>query len=370
MYIVLMILRELRRLFHDKSVKRFFTIIILGFAIYLLFCFFGVLPDKVAFAAEEITSPYYFDGVAATYRDYEALQNDFVVRVLRDVRDTGLVAQNVRNVLEKLTNGGFITLFYYGDALGTYYQNTFPSASQKNIIDVIQMDASQVTSNTNNFDWGLNGVQSVRGYLCATAYYEFIFNRTARTAQVLNANTARHYMPTYLVDYKSSNLTLLCEEYLSGTLINNASDILTAIENQTDKIEEQTEVIQETQNTINDSNVDNTIVDSLPESNINDVTADGLNTIFSDVMDALVNPIVENIRVKVPFTNKYFEISSELVYGSNNSYVPEWIRTVVSMFWYYILSVYIVKDIAKIIDNLKNGRFEGVASTNIKEDML
>lgn len=163
--LILFILREFRKFFYNKKIKKTFSIIILFFAIYLLLSFIGILPDKVAFGAEVITSSYYYDGISATYRDYEGLQNDFCVRVLRDIRDTGSIPVSLKNTLERLTNGGFITLFYYGDALGSNYVNTSPSVANKNIIEVIQMDASQVVSNVNEYNWGLNR-PSRRSWLC------------------------------------------------------------------------------------------------------------------------------------------------------------------------------------------------------------
>lgn len=146
-------------------------------------------------------------------------------------------------------------------------------------------------------------------------------------------------MPSYLVDYKSSNLTLLLEEYLQGTLIDNSANLLTAIENQTKKIEEQTQVLEETQNTLKDSSVDNLIVDKLPEDNIEDITENDINSVFSSIMDALVNPIVENINIKIPFTNQYLIISSNSVYGENNNLIPSWIKTIVSIFWLSLIHI-------------------------------
>lgn len=53
---------------------------------------------------------------------------------------------------------------------------------------------------------------------------------------------------------------------------------------------------------------------------------------------------------------------------SNNG--ANWIITIIQAFWWYIISRFIIKDIMRKIRKIKQGNFESIQDTNIKEDML
>lgn len=310
------ILYLLRYLINNKKVKKFITIVLLVLALM------SFLEIK-SHAATTISDSTYYDGVQATIKDYEALQNDFMLRVLRNIKDNNyIIGSNVNNMLNRMANGGYLTLFYYGDALGTYYQNTFPSPSQKNIVEVIQMDATQVTSNTTNYDWGLNGIQGVRGYVSASNYYEYKFNRTSLTFTNLSSNIARHYMPSYLAGYKSALLTSFLQDFLNGNLSNNADSLINAIENQTTEIQEQGQQIT---NSINDTNdflnedpsnsVDlNINVEPIEVENENTQGISTLVTYFTNKLTNIITNLNDNVQtIEIPIPH-----SQERIYFQSN----------------------------------------------------
>lgn len=46
------------------------------------------------------------------------------------------------------------------------------------------------------------------------------------------------------------------------------------------------------------------------------------------------------------------------------------IKNLASVVWYFIISLFIVKDIAKRINKIKSGNIDDVCNSNIKEDIL
>ena len=46
------------------------------------------------------------------------------------------------------------------------------------------------------------------------------------------------------------------------------------------------------------------------------------------------------------------------------------IKNLASVVWYFIISLFIVKDIAKRINKIKSGNIDDVCDSNIKEDIL
>ena len=365
------ILYLLRYLVNSKKFKKFITFIALVFAIMSIL---ELKYSKVQ-AAETISDSTYFDGVQATYKDYEGLQNEFVVRVLQFYKSNNYqLGGTYTTVLNRLNNGGFLNLFYYGDALGTYYQNTSPSASQKIVVELIQMDASSVTSNTQNFDWGLNGVQGVRGYLCnSNIYYELKVTRTSYNYQNLSPNIARHYMPAYLANYKSPMLVELLELYSTGQLNgDNADALITAIENQTDTIEEQGQQIT---NSINDTNdflqedVSNEVSTDLvvepieeneQQEEINDFVTYFPNKIAEEIADFDINAGRGNYYVEftLPHTNgKKITFYSDAIYKYLVGTPFEIVVQMISFFWYLTLGGMIIIKIKRIYDWFAAGNF-------------
>lgn len=46
------------------------------------------------------------------------------------------------------------------------------------------------------------------------------------------------------------------------------------------------------------------------------------------------------------------------------------VGTLITLFWWYLVSVFIVKDIYTKISKIKSGDIESIENTNIKEDIL
>lgn len=319
------ILYLLRYLINNKKVKKFITIVLL---ILALMSFFEIKSH----AAEEITSPYYYDGIEATKNDLDSLQNDFVLRYLFYIKYYGLEnSQGLLNLMNRVCNGNNIIMFYYGDALGSAYQNTSPSAAQKQTLELIVMNPQYVTSNVNSYNWGLNGVQSVRGFLCDTTYYEYKFTGNNFSTTTLSANTARHYYLQEFVNYKSSALLTLMELYVSGNLNNaNINSLIESIEDQTDTIENQGQQITNSINETNDflnEDVSNSVdlnldVEPIEVENENTQGISTLVTYFTNKLTNIITNLNDNVQtIEIPIPH-----SQERIYFQSNM-ISKYLKT-------------------------------------------
>lgn len=122
-------------------------------------------------------------------------------------------------------------------------------------------------------------------------------------------------------------------------------------------------------NNINSSlNNPNINIDSpLPQSSTNDITSGGFDSIFTIIKNAFTTQNSTPIVMTVPFTNKSFTIDFNSVYNGLNLGV---LSDIINAFWWFVICLYIAKDIAHKIEQLKSGNIENVETDNIKEGML
>lgn len=162
--------------------------------------------------------------------------------------------------------------------------------------------------------------------------------------------------------------------------IRDSLDNLAQQQQQTqDTIKDESQAIQnsidsstnEITNTLTDNDVSDIEVDEFEDIATNvtdDPTANGFNNIFETIRNALVNENTEPLKITIPFTDKSFEISASTVYGKFSGF--DTIKNLASVVWYFIISLFIVKDIAKRINKIKSGNIDDVCDSNIKEDIL
>ena len=123
-------------------------------------------------------------------------------------------------------------------------------------------------------------------------------------------------------------------------------------------------------NNLNDSiNNDNVNVDAstLPSDDTIDITSNGFNSLFDKIYTTFTSGTAQDVVIKIPFTNKSFTINFANVYGGVDLGI---VKTLIQTFWYFVISYFIVQDIAKKINKIKSGDIEHVQEDNIKEDLL
>lgn len=146
----------------------------------------------------------------------------------------------------------------------------------------------------------------------------------------------------------------------------NVKDIRNAIISTNEKLDNTNQKLDDVNNNITNDNI-NADSSSLPSDNTEDITGDGFDNIFTQLYNTFTKGGAKDLVIQIPFTNKSFIINVQNVYAGANL---GFIQTLIEMFWYFVISYFIVKDIANKINKIKSGNIEDVQQDNIKEDML
>lgn len=166
------------------------------------------------------------------------------------------------------------------------------------------------------------------------------------------------------------------QRYLQDNINNNTNkivskmdEVVSAQQETTQAVEDNTRAVEHLENTITDSNVDDSSI-NLPQDSSNDITRDGLNGIFTSFYNAFCTGTAQDIVFPIPFTNKSITLQPNYVRSMLSNYGGSWIITLIEAFWWFLISRYIIKDIASKINKIKSGDIESVETSNIKGDML
>lgn len=125
--------------------------------------------------------------------------------------------------------------------------------------------------------------------------------------------------------------------------------------------------IDDLNDNLTNSDININIQDSLPDDNTTDITTSGFDSIFNTIYNAFTVQNSKPLEINVPYVNKKFIISADTVYQGLNLGIFE---ELFSLVWYFIVSLFIVKDISKKINQIKSGNFENIQTNNVKEDLL
>lgn len=178
------------------------------------------------------------------------------------------------------------------------------------------------------------------------------------------------FIPSSIILYNNKTIN----NYINGIEPSQSSIamIINAIQENTDEQEQQTEEMKKLNNFMSSEDVDEDAYDMPTDNPTTDITESGVNGIFTMFYDKINNWESENITIRIPFANKIFIIPSDLTENIVNSYLPNTTTfgRLFGLIWYYLLGVYIVKDIQKYIDGLQTGEILTKSDTNIKTEML
>lgn len=155
-------------------------------------------------------------------------------------------------------------------------------------------------------------------------------------------------------------------------LITDASNdnVVTAINNSNQSITN--EIANSSQNVVdNMNNNDTSEVDISGITNSDttvDITQDGFNSIFTTLQTYFTSNNGGSLTLTIPFVNKSITISKATVYGHFKQLST--VENLASIVWYFVISLYIVKQVQKMINKIKSGNLEDVVDNNIKADIL
>ena len=99
-----------------------------------------------------------------------------------------------------------------------------------------------------------------------------------------------------------------------------------------------------------------------------DITQDGFNSIFNTLQTYFTSNNGGSLTITLPFVNKTITISKATVFGNFKQLSA--IENFASLAWYFVISLYIVKSIQKMINKIKSGNLEDVVDNNVKADIL
>lgn len=99
-----------------------------------------------------------------------------------------------------------------------------------------------------------------------------------------------------------------------------------------------------------------------------DITQDGFNSIFNTLQTYFTSNNGGSLTLTIPFVNKSITISKSTVFG-NFKHLST-IENLSSLAWYFVISLYIVKQVQNMINKIKSGNLENVVDNNVKADIL
>lgn len=150
----------------------------------------------------------------------------------------------------------------------------------------------------------------------------------------------------------------------SGTT--NDKDYTENFDNLENSINGTTSAIQDTNDFLKDESVDDSDFE-LPTVEVDDPSANFFDTIFTGVYDAVT--IEEDVTIGIDVMNTHVKISS----ADFNFLVDErfsLIRTILSYSWIFGIGMFILRDIRKILDKIKNGDVDTAVTDDVKADMV
>lgn len=126
---------------------------------------------------------------------------------------------------------------------------------------------------------------------------------------------------------------------------------------------------QDVINNMNNNDVNDVDTDGILNADTTqDITQTGFDTIFTTLRDYFTTNKNSSMSLNLPFVNKTIVISKSTIFG-NFKQLPT-IENLASVVWYFVISLYIVKQLEHIINKIKSGNLEQSVDNNVKADIL
>lgn len=129
--------------------------------------------------------------------------------------------------------------------------------------------------------------------------------------------------------------------------------------------------INDTNNFLQDTNISNSSIQqpNVPQDSTGVQT--GVNNIFTTIMNVFTNlDTTQNVVLPIPFTNKSITIPGSYTRDMLTQSGATWLLSFITLFWWYIISRFIIKDVLKSVEKIQTGDVEHLENSNIKGDML
>lgn len=173
------------------------------------------------------------------------------------------------------------------------------------------------------------------------------------------------------VSYGAYELTTTAQQ----TEDNQSNKEIQAIQNQTTAINNQTQVIEQQTDAINNQTQAITSTDYDEQqanqdfgdlgSNFTTTDVSNLDQLFSVLYNAFCTNEVVSVNLTIPFVNKSVTISSANI----SAFYPAQLVTIVNLFVWGIIGLFIIKDIRGMINKILEGNIENTSS-DVKKEVL
>lgn len=329
-----------RFLFWNKKGQKILFIAVI-FVIAVCFIKLG----EVA-AVEEVV-----DTNQEVYSYYNSVVNDAIVQLQNYFNANG----TDNNLYRYIIGNQSIPYFFYGNSDGSSYNGATP-LSNNYINIVVAVRPYNYTKTASNYDYrGITGVTQYEVMRDNNTISVYRFNNQG----VLSTATInKFYAPLILFPYLTDNWV----EYRDALINGDTSTIVSLLED----IKEEQQLINE--NLTNDD-VSNVSAD-LPQDTAVDPTDSLWGDMFDQVRTAVTSTSVSPISITIPFID-YSVVIEPAIYSPmtriRNIMRPLYDFIILS--WWFGASMWIVKDIHKYLEQIKNGDITA-KDTNIKTEVL
>ena len=345
--------------------KFFIAILIFWFVFCFTSCVFATNPQPVDPTGSFTTSQGGYseqrDNVYYTLLEYQAnVQRRFITKCYSHINDSSY--KNMLNTLYNQmagygANGKFFVFLEqykgYDGAYSVYMSYTGDlSCSVTNQFVIDNTTFSHVATYTGTF-YNILSVVDQDAYVT-----DPIYSKTTTLTQPVAF--CRSLVPEFVQLFKDFGIiTDVSNDNVVNAINQSNADITNEINNSADKIND------------NINNNDTSEVDTSGITNSDttvDITQDGFNSIFATLQAYFTSNNGGSLTLTIPFVNKSITISKSSVYGNFKQLST--IENLASLVWYFVISLYIVKQVQKMINKIKSGNLEDVVDNNIKADIL
>lgn len=276
------------------------------------------------------------------YDVYDSVNTDLITRIKNA---TGISTDGLKSALLDNQYGYYV---YYGEQDGTSQNSTYFSNSDDMWVVIFPITATYHSDGT---DRSYHGFSSTNLLL---RDYEKFYHFEKNNLSVELGGVTSVIMPQPFFGYRSPVLY----QFLNSSSRDETDDIVSSIDKNTNTIENQTQVQQETQDFIKDDTIDNDSMiidtssfDTSGESEVDNFFTNFLNIVYNAYTG--INSSVETITIPLPHGLDSLVLSSDMI---SKHIVGTFIYDLIQVFWTFLLGGYLVMFVKRLFDWLSTGK--------------